>query len=104
MSSCVGHDFWQGASAHLRQRLASLSAALSLSVVCLTSSKFLSLLAHVWSDRVQIRRTYAGLQLTIDKRKVHDCTSCIVSMVQKLYDTHEKNIYNGYIYTVFILE
>lgn len=45
-SSCVGQDFWQGASAHLRQRPASLKAALSLSEVCLMSSKFLKRVEH----------------------------------------------------------
>ena len=45
-SSCVGQDFWQGASAHLRQRPASLRAARSLSVVCFTSSKFLKSVEH----------------------------------------------------------
>lgn len=47
MSSWVGQLFWQGASAHLRHLAASRSAALSLSVVCLMSSKFLSLLTQV---------------------------------------------------------
>ena len=37
----VGQLFWQGASAHFRQRAASLRAPRSLRVVCLMSSKFL---------------------------------------------------------------
>ena len=48
MSSCVGQDFWHGASAHLRHRLASFSAARSLRVVCLISSKLCCLLAQVY--------------------------------------------------------
>ena len=39
MSNCVGQPFWQGASAHLRQRCASNKAPLSVRVVCLISSK-----------------------------------------------------------------
>lgn len=42
MSSDVGQDFWHGASAHLRQRADSRSAALSESVVCLISRKSFS--------------------------------------------------------------
>lgn len=41
MSSCVGQDFWQGASAHLRHRAASRKAARSERVVGFTSSKLL---------------------------------------------------------------
>lgn len=37
----VGHDFWHGASAHLRHLAASRRAARSESVVCLISPKFL---------------------------------------------------------------
>lgn len=39
MSIVVGHDFWQGASAHLRHLFASRNAPRSLRVVCLMSSK-----------------------------------------------------------------
>ena len=39
MSIWVGHPFWHGASAHLRQRCASNSAPRSVSVVGFTSSK-----------------------------------------------------------------
>lgn len=46
-SSCVGQLFWQGASAHLRQRAASRRAARSLSVVCLMSSKSANSGRHV---------------------------------------------------------
>lgn len=40
ISNCVGQLFWQGASAHFRQRAASRSAPRSLNVVGLISSKF----------------------------------------------------------------
>ena len=41
-SICVGQDFWQGASAHLRHLAASLSAPLSDRVVGLASEKSFS--------------------------------------------------------------
>ena len=41
-SICVGHESWHGASAHLRQRAASLSAACSESFVCFASAKLLA--------------------------------------------------------------
>ena len=50
MSIWVGQLFWQGASAHLRQRPASFSAARSLSVVCLMSSKLCSLPAQLYNQ------------------------------------------------------
>lgn len=42
ISSCVGQDFWQGASAHFKHLAASLSAARSDKVVCLMSEKSFS--------------------------------------------------------------
>jgi hypothetical protein len=42
MSSCVGHDFWHGASAHLRQREASFRAPRSVRLVGFTSRKSFS--------------------------------------------------------------
>lgn len=47
ISNCVGHDFWHGASAHLRHLAASLRAPLSLRVVGLTSEKLFSNEGHV---------------------------------------------------------
>ena len=57
-SSCVGQDFWQGASAHLRQRPASLRAALSLSEVCFMSSKFLKRVEHELKKKVSPFQDY----------------------------------------------
>lgn len=55
MSSCVGHDFWHGASAHFRHLAASRNAPLSLKVVCFMSSKLFSKLGHVYGERVLIK-------------------------------------------------
>lgn len=64
MSSCVGQLFWQGASAHLRQRAASLSAPRSLSVVCLMSSKLFSSPSHVCSEGKRAGVEVNGLMLS----------------------------------------
>src|SRR3989338_2559838 len=50
MSREVGQLFWQGASAHLRQRLASKRAPRSVRVVCLISEKSLLRSQPAWQS------------------------------------------------------
>lgn len=60
ISSCVGHDFWHGASAHLRHLAASLRAPLSLKVVGLTSEKLFSNVGHS-CNKVKIKNIYSSI-------------------------------------------
>jgi hypothetical protein len=69
--TCVGQDFWHGASAHFRQRAASLKAARSLSVVCLTSSKFFVKSGHFCKQQSEMsgrNRTTSSISKTCPKK------------------------------------
>lgn len=55
ISSCVGQDFWHGASAHFKHLDASLRAPRSDNVVGFTSSKLFSKVGHVYVESDVIR-------------------------------------------------
>lgn len=58
ISNCVGQDFWQGASAHFKQRAASFKAPLSLRVVGFTSEKSFCRLGQLYNSRFCPKNTF----------------------------------------------